>query len=385
MLFFKICHRTDNQPCREHARITACHDRISLLELHMTRQFFQIGKTDITPFPTQSPEISTSQHFAAQPRFRIKQRYGGSNVDFFSDLFNALPGALAQGLIWGIMAIGVYITFKVLDLPDLTVDGTMCTGGAVCVMMMLHGYNVWVALLVAFLAGLAAGALTGLFHTAMGIPAILAGILSQLALYSINLRIMDDKANQAINPSNFDLLVSLRDVRQFAADNPILVALIFTAVIIALLYWFFGTELGSGIRATGANPNMARAQGINTNANVVLGLMVSNGLVALSGGLLAQFQGSSDINMGRGAIVIGLAAVIIGEVAFGKVFINFALKLLAVSIGAVIYYIVLQIVLQLGLNTNDLKLVSALIVAVFLAIPYWKGHIHTKKGGSVHA
>ena len=187
-------------------------------------------------------------------------------MDFFSDLFNALPGALAQGLIWGIMAIGVYITFKVLDLPDLTVDGTMCTGGAVCVMMMLHGYNVWVALLVAFLAGLAAGALTGLFHTAMGIPAILAGILSQLALYSINLRIMDDKANQAINPSNFDLLVSLRDVRQFAADNPILVALIFTAVIIALLYWFFGTELGSGIRATGANPNMSRAQGINDGA-----------------------------------------------------------------------------------------------------------------------
>ena len=220
-------------------------------------------------------------------------------MDFFSDLFNALPGALAQGLIWGIMAIGVYITFKVLDLPDLTVDGTMCTGGAVCVMMMLHGYNVWVALLVAFLAGLAAGALTGLFHTAMGIPAILAGILSQLALYSINLRIMDDKANQAINPSNFDLLVSLRDVRQFALDNPILVALIFTAVIIALLYWFFGTELGRH-RATGANPNMSRAQGINVGRNKVLGLMLSNGIVALSSALYAQYQGFSDVNAGRG-------------------------------------------------------------------------------------
>ena len=271
-------------------------------------------------------------------------------MDFFSDLFNALPGALAQGLIWGIMAIGVYITFKVLDLPDLTVDGTMCTGGAVCVMMMLHGYNVWVALLVAFLAGLAAGALTGLFHTAMGIPAILAGILSQLALYSINLRIMDDKANQAINPSNFDLLVSLRDVRQFALDNPILVALIFTAVIIALLYWFFGTELGSGIRATGANPNMSRAQGINVGRNKVLGLMLSNGIVALSSALYAQYQGFSDVNAGRGAIVIGLAAVIIGDVLFARIFHNFALKLVAVVIGAVIYYVVIQIVLPLGLN-----------------------------------
>ena len=306
-------------------------------------------------------------------------------MDFFSDLFNALPGALAQGLIWGIMAIGVYITFKVLDLPDLTVDGTMCTGGAVCVMMMLHGYNVWVALLVAFLAGLAAGALTGLFHTAMGIPAILAGILSQLALYSINLRIMDDKANQAINPSNFDLLVSLRDVRQFALDNPILVALIFTAVIIALLYWFFGTELGSGIRATGANPNMSRAQGINVGRTKVLGLMLSNGIVALSSALYAQYQGFSDVNAGRGAIVIGLAAVIIGDVLFARIFHNFALKLVAVVIGAVIYYVVIQIVLTLGLNSNDLKLFSALVVAVFLAVPYWKGKAFRSKAKAIPA
>ena len=291
----------------------------------------------------------------------------------FANLVSSLPGGVAQGLIWGIMAIGVYLTYKILDIADLTVDGTMCTGGAVCVMMMLHGYNVWVALLVAFLAGLAAGALTGLFHTAMGIPAILAGILSQLALYSINLRIMDDKANQAINPSNFDLLVSLRDVRQFALDNPILVALIFTAVIIALLYWFFGTELGSGIRATGANPNMSRAQGINVDFNKVLGLMLSNGLVALSSGLLAQYQGFIDTNTGRGAIVIGLAAVIIGDVLFSRIFRNFALKLLGVVFGAIIYYLVMQVVLWLKVDSDMLKVLSAAIVAIFLAVPYWKG------------
>ena len=302
-----------------------------------------------------------------------------------ANLPGALPGACAQGLIWGIMAIGVYLTYRILDVADLTVDGSFGTGGAVCVMCLLSGQNVWVSLLAAVLAGLATGLVTGLLHTFMGIPAILSGILTQLALYSINLRIMGSKANQAVGVDKYDLLVSQRYVRSVSLDNPLPLLLVFTVVLIAVLYWFFGTEKGCSLRATGANPNMARAQGINTNANVVLGLMVSNGLVALSGGLLAQFQGSSDINMGRGAIVIGLAAVIIGEVAFGKVFINFALKLLAVSIGAVIYYIVLQIVLQLGLNTNDLKLVSALIVAVFLAIPYWKGHIHTKKGGSVHA
>ena len=302
-----------------------------------------------------------------------------------ANLPGALPGACAQGLIWGIMAIGVYLTYRILDVADLTVDGSFGTGGAVCVMCLLSGMNVWAALLVAVLAGLATGLVTGLLHTFMGIPAILAGILTQLSLYSINLRIMGSKANQAVGADKYDLLVSQRYVRTVSLDNPLPLLVVFTVVLIAVLYWFFGTEKGCSLRATGANPNMARAQGINTNANVVLGLMVSNGLVALSGGLLAQFQGSSDINMGRGAIVIGLAAVIIGEVAFGKVFINFALKLLAVSIGAVIYYIVLQIVLQLGLNTNDLKLVSALIVAVFLAIPYWKDHIHTKKGGSVHA
>ena len=304
---------------------------------------------------------------------------------FLTSLLNSLPGAAAQGLVWGIMAIGVYITFRVLDVADLTVDGSIATGGAVAVMLIRGGMNCWLALLCAFASGLLAGLVTGLFHTKCGIPAILAGILTQLALYSVNLRIMSGKANQPVGVDKYDLAVSQRYVRDLSISNPLPLLLVITIVTVIALYWFFGTERGCSVRATGSNANMARAQGINTGANIVLGLMLSNGLVALSGGLLAQFQGSSDINMGRGAIVIGLAAVIIGEVAFGKVFINFALKLLAVSIGAVIYYIVLQIVLQLGLNTNDLKLVSALIVAVFLAIPYWKGHIHTKKGGSVHA
>ena len=284
-------------------------------------------------------------------------------MNFFPSLLNALPGALAQGLIWGLMAIGVYITFKVLDLADLTVDGTMCTGGAVCIILMTHGVNVWVAMLCAFIAGMIAGAVTGLFHTVMGIPAILAGILTQLALFSMNLRIMGGKANQAINPDKYDLLVSLRNVKKLSFENPILVTLIFTAVVIALLYWFFGTEVGSGIRATGANPNMS--------------LMLSNGIVALSSALYTQYQGFADVNAGRGAIVIGLAAVIIGDVIFSRIFRNFALKLVSVSIGAVIYYVVIQIVLTMGLNSNDLKLFSALVVAVFLAVPYWKSK-HTR-------
>ena len=314
-------------------------------------------------------------------------------MSFLSSLMNALPGAAAQGLAWGIMAIGVYITFRILDVADLTVDGSLATGGAVCVMLIRGGFNPWIALLCAMLAGMLAGLVTGLFHTRCGIPAILAGILTQLALYSINLRIMDSKANQALSVDKYPLLLSQRYVRELSLKNPLPLLLIFTVAVIAALYWFFGTEKGSSLRATGANPNMARAQGINTNSNIVLGLMLSNGLVALSGALLAQYQGSSDINMGRGAIVIGLAAVIIGEVIFGKVFMNFGLKLLAVSIGAIIYYIVLQIVLQLGLNTNDLKLITALIVAIFLAIPYWKSKMFrhkvqpqsAKNGGNGHA
>ena len=303
-------------------------------------------------------------------------------------LLNALPGAVAQGLIWGIMSIGVYITYKVLDLADLTVDGSMATGGAVCVMLMLNGWNVWIALLCAIIAGMLAGLLTGVFHTAMGIPAILAGILTQLSLYSLNLAVMDFKANQGINVTKYQLIVSQRNVRTLEIGNPIVTALIVLALLIGVLYWFFVTETGCSLRATGANEAMSRAQGINTKKTKILGLMISNGIVALSSAMLAHYQGFVDVNMGRGAIVIGLAAVIISEVLFGKLFRNFALKLLAVAIGAVLYFIVIQIVLWLGLNTNLLKLLSALIVAVFLGIPYWKANLsakHPHKGGQTHA
>ena len=295
-------------------------------------------------------------------------------------LFNAMPGAVAQGMIWGIMAIGVYITYKVLDLADLTVDGTMATGGAVCVMLMLNGVNLWVALLCAVIAGMVAGLVTGIFHTAMGIPPILSGILTQLSLYSINLAIMG-KANQGINVTKYALIVSQRNVRHVDWDNPILTTLVILALLIGVLYWFFGTELGSSLRATGANEAMSRAQGINTKITKILGLMISNGIVALSSALLSHYQGFVDVNMGRGAIVIGLAAVIISEVLFSKLFRNFALKLVGVTIGSVIYYIVLQIVLWLGLDTDLLKLLSALVVAVFLAIPYWKANIAANRGG----
>ena len=294
-------------------------------------------------------------------------------------LFNALPGAVSQGVIWGLMAIGVYITYRILDVADLTVDGSIATGGAVAAMLIIAGCNVWVALLAAFLVGMLAGFVTGVFHTFMGIPAILSGILTQLALYSINLRIMGNKANVALSVNKYNLLVSSRNARALGPENPLILLVIFTVAIIALLYWFFGTERGCSLRATGANQNMARAQGINTNFDKVLGLMLSNGIVALSGGLLTQYQGFADVGMGRGAIVIGLAAVIIGEVVFSKVFHNFGLKLLAVSLGAVIYYIVIQVVLWLGLNTNDLKLLTALVVALFLATPYWKARYFTKK------
>ena len=293
-------------------------------------------------------------------------------------LVNALPGAAAQGLIWGIMAIGVYITYRILDFADLTVDGSLCTGGAVCIMMMLNGQNVWVAMFAALLVGMVAGCVTGLLHTFMGIPAILSGILTQLGLYSINLKIMG-KANQAINVDKYSLLVSLRFIRNVPLfKNTILLVSLIIVVLIVILYWFFGTELGCGIRATGSNPAMSRAQGINTNFNIVLGLAVSNALVALSGALLSQYQGFADVGMGRGAIVIGLAAVIIGEAVFGRIFHNFALKMVSVSLGAIIYYIVIQLVLTLGFDANLLKLLSASVVAVFLAVPYWKGRYFAK-------
>lgn len=300
-------------------------------------------------------------------------------MNFLFSFLNATPGAVCQGMLWGIMAIGVYLTYRILDVADLTVDGSLATGGAVCVVLMRAGCDPWIALLCAFGAGLIAGLVTGLLHTRCGIPAILAGILTQLALYSVNLRIMGGKANLPIGVDKYDLLVSQRYVRDVSLENPIVLVVIFLIVMVGIMYWFFGTEYGSSLRATGANPNMARAQGINTKSGITFGLMLSNALVAMAGALLAQYQGAADVNMGRGAIVIGLAAVIIGEVLLSKVFRNFALKLVSVIIGAVIYYIVLQAVLQMGLNTNDLKLLTALIVAIFLTVPYWKQEFFSKK------
>ncbi len=307
--------------------------------------------------------------------------------------FNSLPNAFGQGLAWGIMAIGVYITYRILDIADLTVDGSLATGGAVCAVAISLGVNPWIAVLLAVLAGMLAGLVTGFLHTACGIPAILAGILTQLALYSLNLRIMgigsgaSTKATVALNVNNHDLLLSSRYVRELGLENPLILLVMVVAVVIGILYWFFGTEMGCSLRATGANQAMARAQGINTNFGKVLALVVSNGLVALSGALLAQYQGSATVDMGRGAIVIGLAAVIIGEVLFNKVFINFALKLLASIVGGIIYYIVITLVLRLGLESTDLKLLTAIVVAAFLTIPYWKGKYFTKagKGGAAHA
>ena len=299
-------------------------------------------------------------------------------------LVRALPGNVAQGIIWGIMALGVYITFRILDFADLTVDGSLATGGAVAVMLIRGGMNPALALLFAFLAGMAAGFVTGILHTFFGIPGILASILTQIGLYSVNLGIMG-KSNQAINVDKFDLLVSLRYIKNVPIyRNTILLVAVIIVVLIAFLYWFFGTELGCSLRATGCNDRMSRAQGINTDFNRVLGLMISNGLVAFSGALLSQYQGFADINMGRGAIVIGLAAVIIGEALFGKIFHNFGFRLLGVALGSIVYYFVLQIVIWLGIDTDLLKLLSAAVVAVFLAIPYWQSKYFSrpvKRGG----
>ncbi|NLL94049.1 MAG: ABC transporter permease [Clostridiales bacterium] len=308
------------------------------------------------------------------------------NLDIFV-LFNSMPGAVAQGLIWGIMAIGVYITYKILDVADLTVDGSLATGGAVCVVMITNGYDVWIALLAATIAGMLAGFATGILHTFMGIPAILAGILTQISLYSVNLVIMG-KSNLPLNTNIYKVLVSLRNIKEsILTKNTLFVLAIITVVLIAILYWFFGTELGCSLRATGCNPNMSRAQGINTNFTKVLGLMLSNALVAFSGALLVQYQGFSDVNMGRGAIVIGLAAVVIGEAIFSRIFRNFALQLLATVFGSIIYYAVFQVVTWLRLDTDLFKLFTAIIVALFLAFPYWKGKYFSKpkKGGKAHA
>lgn len=289
----------------------------------------------------------------------------------FASLIGALPGNIAQGIIWGIMALGVYITFRLLDFADLTVDGSIATGGAVTVMMVISGKPVWLALLVAMLVGVLCGIVTGLLHTALGIPPILAGILTQIALFSINLNILGGKANQALSVDKYNLIITSRRIPQ-----AILVGGILAAVLIALLYWYFGTEQGSAIRATGCNPRMSSAQGINIRTMKVIALGISNGIVAFAGGLLVQYQGFADVNMGRGSIVIGLAAVIIGEVIgdalIGK-HMTFVLRMICVICGGIIYYIVIGIVLWLKMPTNDLKLFTAVIVAIFLAVPYLRG------------
>ena len=303
-------------------------------------------------------------------------------MTFLLSMMKMLPDAAAQGLIWGILAIGVFITYKLLDFSDLTVDGSICTGGAVAALLILKGVPVGIAMVAAFCAGALAGLITAILNTRMGIPPILSGILTQLALYSINLRIMG-KSMLAVSVDKFNLLVSVREQKASC-----LVALIFVIAVIAVLYWFFGTELGSAIRATGANGNMSRAQGINTNTMKLVGLVLSNGLVGLSGALYTQYLGSVTVNMGRGAIVIGLAAVIIGEVLFSKIFRNFALRMTGVVLGAIIYYIVIALVVQLGLNTDDLKLFSAAFVAVALFVPHLKSNHASRalqKGGKNHA
>ena len=302
-------------------------------------------------------------------------------------LFRAMPGSIAQGMIWGVMALGVYITFRLLDFADLTVDGSIATGAAVSVMLIRAGVSPIATLPIAFLAGALAGMVTGLLNTALGIPGILASILTQISLYSINLNIMG-KANQPVSVDNYPLVVSLRYVTDGSVSRLLffLGMIVFLLALIAVMYWYFGTEQGHAIRATGCNSNMARAQGINTNFIKVLALMISNGLIGLCGALYGQFQGASDVNMGRGAIVIGLAAVIIGEVLFGKFAskrkLAFAFTLASVILGAVIYYMVYQFVLWLKMPSEDMKLFSAIVVAIFLAIPYLKEKRTLRKGAS---
>ena len=298
-------------------------------------------------------------------------------------LLAAMPGAIAQGLIWGVMAIGVYITYKVLDIADLTVDGSICTGAAVCTVLLLDGRSIWLAMLCAVLAGVLAGTVTGLLHVLLGIPPILAGILTQMVLWSVNLKILG-KANQALPARSLKVLLSQMDV---TGALPVLLAV--CAVLCVLLVLFFGTELGCALRATGCNPVMSRAQGVNTQLMKVLGLALSNGVVALSGALLCQYQGYADVNMGRGAVVIGLAAVVIGQAVLGRWSVRMAVQLGGVALGAVIYYIVYQVIIFAGFDTDLLKMFSAIVVAVFLGVPYLKqeakARIRAGKGGSGHA
>ena len=289
------------------------------------------------------------------------------------EYLSSLPGALSLGLIWGLMAIGVYITYKVLDIPDLTVDGSFAAGGIVAAVVITNGGNIFLAILLAFVAGLIAGLITGLLHAALGIPAILAGILTQMALWSINLKISSGRSNISISARSYDLIFSQINVPDALWKLGLILVLV-----VGILYWFFGTELGASIRATGNNQNMSRAQGINTKFNIVLGLMISNGIVALSGALLAQYQGFADINMGRGAIVIGLCAVVVGTAIVSKISPNFLVRLLGVVIGGLIYYIIYQSVVFAGLDTDLLKMLAAIVVTIFLGIPYLRKRYHTK-------
>ena len=300
-----------------------------------------------------------------------------------TQLLNAIPGALAQGLSWGVMAIGVYITYKVLDIADLTVDGSLCTGAAVCTMLLLAGHSPWIAMLCAVLAGLLAGTVTGLLHVLLGIPPILAGILTQMVLWSVNLKILG-KANQALPARSIDVLLTQMNI---PAALPVLLG--WAVVLVTLLVLFFSTELGCALRATGCNPVMSRAQGVNTGLMKVIGLALSNAVVAMSGGLLCQYQGYTDVNMGRGAVVIGLAAVVIGQAVLGRHGSHMAAQLGGVVLGAVIYYIVYQVIIFAGFDTDLLKMFSAVVVAVFLGVPHVRDQIRTnsriKKGGSRHA
>lgn len=304
-----------------------------------------------------------------------------------TNLISRMPAALAQGLIWGLMALGVFITFRLLDIADLTVDGSFATGGAVTVMLLLAGVPAWAALLIAIVVGVITGLCTGFLHTKLGIPAILAGILTQFALYSINLRIMT-KANQTASVQKFGMIWENKDgflVSSLHIPQAILVGLVISAVIVALSYWYFGTEQGSALRATGNNPAMSRAQGIHIETMKVIGLGLSNGIVALAGGLMTQFQGTADVSMGRGAIVIGLAAIVIGEILCDAIFskgCNFAVRLSFIILGGVIYYAVMVVILWLRLDPNDLKLFTAIIVAIFLAVPQLKARSKSSFAGA---
>lgn len=306
----------------------------------------------------------------------------GLNFDLF---VSSMPGAVALGAIWGIMAIGLYISYKILDFADLSVDGSFTTGGAVFVVAVINGCNIYVAMLFSFLVGCIAGLATGIFNTKFGIPPILAGILTQLGLYSINLRIIgQDFTPKGINVKALETIprgLFTPIISSMYTNRSLIVLAIMMVLLIAVLYWFFDTELGHSIRATGSNKSMARANGINIESNTIIALVLSNGIVALSGAAFAQYQGSAEVSMGQGAIVIGLAAIIIGEVVFGKIFKNFALKLLGAGLGGVIYYVVIQTVVNVGFNTNDMKLLTALVVALFLGVPYWKSHIDQKRTG----